>query len=595
MRRLGSLTQSCLQRLPCTSPSVRFAHDDSRFRIKGPINYEEDSWFGWKDDYPEPSRPFQLDRPASQRPYRRPKGMYKYLTPRDSLSETPFPAALGDPFELSTLLLDLDAEDAPGVRPFDDKIDGVPESAAASKDRQLLPVKRRVAKFEEQSRQYQSDFELLSSTALSPFQVTELDILSFAILPRQQPAQQEPSSEPTPESSPSSSSLAFHATSLQRVFDSNGIPHSVREDRTQANAYLLRRQSQYSRLHPIPGEDEDRSLQDMMHEIGISKDFLSFQRVVTNALQTQTGTQLLFREGSEFYQACNLLEKVPNNLDFLALLNGAIMAMKTHKIPMHKEIYAGAFWASMRCGAYETAQHYLDEMIKLGYRLSHGDAAAILTALDRSLSCPVFSDPDVYAAAAKQRVAMFSLLTGYVPAADREPLSHLFHVSVIAIDTEKPNTIGGTLFSCFIRCLIRLGAFRYIWYLFRAEAERQSREGPLKNNGGGFKRPHFLLQETPEMAVIIDEICQLQARSSEVSKLDNMLEFTEASGDSLKDMQYDAVAVFKSAGVFDTFEKPREGHLPEIRDGVVAILSIRDIQKSLYSLRAHLIRNSVSP
>ncbi|KAI1268669.1 hypothetical protein F5Y18DRAFT_238884 [Xylariaceae sp. FL1019] len=599
MRQLASLSQACFQRLSCTSycpSSLRFAHNDasSRFRIKGPINYEEDSWFGWKDSYPEPRQPIQLDRPARQRRYRRPKGMHKYLTPRDPLSETPFPPALGDPFELSTLLLDLDAEDAPGVRPFDEKIDGVPESDATSKHRQLVSVKHRVAEFEERSRQYQSDFELLSSSGLSPFQVTDLDHLCFAILPRPQTAQQESSSELIPESNQSSRSVAFFATSLQHVFDSNGIPHSVREDRTQATAYLLRRQSQYTRLHPSLRQDEGRLLQDSMHEIGISKDYLSFQRVVTNALQTQTGVQLLFHEGSKFYQTCELLKTVPKPLDFLALLNNVIMAMKSRKVPLHKEIYTTAFWASIQCRAYETAQHYLDEMVKLGHRLSHGDAADILSALDRSLAHPHFSDPEVHTEVAKQRVAMFSFLTGYVPTVDRDPLSHLYHTSVIAIDTETPNTVGRNLFSHFIRCLIRMGAFRYIWHLFHAELDRLSGERRLRNSRRTMKRPHFIVHETPEMTVIIDEMCQLQVRSSEVSKLDHMLEFTAASGESLKDMQYDAVAVLKSAGIFDTVEKPLEGNLPEIRDGVAVILYMGDIQKALYSLRAYLIRNSTS-
>lgn len=84
-------------------------------------------------------------------------------------------------FEVSDLLLDLDAEDSKLVRSFDENIDGVPEESGAKKARDQEGVKHRAATFDKEYERDENNFQNLLRNKYNPFHVSDLDIVSAAI------------------------------------------------------------------------------------------------------------------------------------------------------------------------------------------------------------------------------------------------------------------------------------------------------------------------------------------------------------------------------------------------------------------------------
>ncbi|KAJ8113505.1 hypothetical protein ONZ43_g5140 [Nemania bipapillata] len=133
-------------------------------------------------------------------------------------------------FFMPDLVLDLDAEGAEGVRAYDEQVDGVFESKSAAMERELQPVKRRIADFERQYAEYKSNFKTVVADKLHPLRITDFDLLAVALLDSAKASASAPASTTAGKSNShmgySSSHARSHADMLDSVLNKNGIPRA---------------------------------------------------------------------------------------------------------------------------------------------------------------------------------------------------------------------------------------------------------------------------------------------------------------------------------------------------------------------------------
>ncbi|KAI4869522.1 hypothetical protein F4820DRAFT_444121 [Hypoxylon rubiginosum] len=209
-------------------------------------------------------------------------------------------------FEASTLVLDLDAEDSPYVRPYNDDVDGVPAYKSFHMARNLDPMKERVAQFNELSRNYRKFSKMTASKKFSPWRISDHDILSVAL---NNSSQNEQVRRLLTESDYDTLSISLDNSSqdkqVQRlstdsdpnshpdeiandVLKWNGIPFHVWNSSSKTIAYMRRRQQLSYRLQPIV--DDEKSLIDALWAC---TNFPIFERLVTSLVQAPQGCQLV--------------------------------------------------------------------------------------------------------------------------------------------------------------------------------------------------------------------------------------------------------------------------------------------------------------
>ncbi len=463
-------------------------------------------------------------------------------------------------YNLSTHVLDLDAEGAKGVRAFDPQLDGEPDTPAAHRERSLQPIKERIADFEKKYDEYESNFKAFSAHRFNPLHITDFDLLALALLdsPSIPNAVGHASTHGTP---------ASYAETLSAVLDQNGVPHSIRHDTPNTMRYMrFRHKSLADRLSlERLGEPSYMTFHGF-------RTFAEIDRLVTRAIQSPLGRQALSERSDELCESLFAFRET-EPVRLLSLLNNVLINLDPYKLPISTKLYELGIWTSLRCSAVVTAQRYIER------RLKHGDydddfIDCILTKL---LETSIASD-SMYAHAFQFNVsnrleAVFSLLTGYIPGEDQSTFSLRSY-----INPEKSRS-----FQLYIQCLARLGAFRTMWHEWHNIDSASHGTNVALQKGPAFGANGYFV------AAVLDAL----AKNFDMTSLARSPEFVKVTGQFWEDCHLDMLAMSRSAEILALPGKSTGVPSPTPTYGsnwnkVYQIFREESIQKAFPALQAFL-------
>ncbi|XXH04720.1 Pre-mRNA-splicing factor SYF2 [Hypoxylon texense] len=486
-------------------------------------------------------------------------------------------------FEASNLVLDLDAEDNPYVRPYNDDVDGVPAQSSLQRARELRPIQKRVAQFERLSQEYDEYSRLTASDKFSPWRISDHDILSIALGNSTQ-------SERVQHLSTNSDPNNYSDELANDVLKWNGIPLHVRNSSSKTIAYMRRRQQLSHRLQPIVGDE--KSLNDALRACS---NFSIFERLVTNVVQTLEGCQLVSNCSERVGLKCNKFTEAPP-AKVLSFLNNLILRLDSQGLRISASIFWCAYLNSLRCGVFSVSQKYLKRLQGQNHELRGPLIAYTLEALEKSITPHNPGDIRTHPGAdtVHQLLSVYSLLTGRVlgEITPQPPLDD------IVLKRGNPDIFT------YLTCLARLGAFRTMWHIWHREYKYFARDF-LLTHGASTSASNLA-----DMAEKLDDTVEASGRGaiSEDSKaltfahaiqeamrtnnrfveLTETPDFARATGQYDGDCQLDMETIIYSADVISTRGdgQSRQAEGEEMNE----IFNKNTIKESLLALQAYLRR-----
>ncbi|KAI1159066.1 hypothetical protein F5B18DRAFT_43424 [Nemania serpens] len=475
-------------------------------------------------------------------------------------------------FQISNLLLDLDAFEARGVRPFDAMIDGVPEPSYAQRERELAPIEERVADFEQAYTESNANFCSVAFNKLHPLHISDFDFLAVALLDSAS------ISDMAVDSKSHLNNPVSHPDILHSVLYKNGIPSVAWKDTSNTIAYMLRRRHLVSR--PVPPRPEYADEEELVRRALRKKpNVTQIDRLVARVAKLPRGCQILLRVSDELYASLIRLPKA-EPLQLLSLLNNLVLNLDRYELDLPTKFHDLGIRISLKCQAIVTAQHYIKRRLK--HR--HFDHRFVNSLLDKLLQTSIASSPSPSYAfqldSSDRLAAVFSLLTGYVPGENQ------LAVSLRTLgNPERPDG-----FHLYIQCLARLGAFRTIWH------EWHNINSTSRSEGAGARQD----LASAENDYFLTAILKALAKNHRIGELAESPSFTNVSGRFQEDCQLDMIAISRSANALALPEKKIGGYIytpiyAERREQLYQILGEKRMEDAFPALQKFLILTTSSP
>ena len=411
-------------------------------------------------------------------------------------------------FTLSDRLLGLDAEGAKGVRAFDPQFDGEPEPSSAQRERDLQPIKERLADFEKEYDGYESSFRSIIDDIFNPLHINDFDFLALALLDSsniRKMAVHAPTS---------------HADTLNAILDQNGVPHSIRDSTFNTIQYMrLRLQSR------------DSSLSLGTRRPMTFKGHLTFARIdrlVSMVVKSPHGRRRLSELGNELYESLLASQETDPTL-ILTLLNNVVINLDRDGLNVSTKLCDLGVWASLRCNAIITAQEYIERRLEHQSHSAEFIEGILMKIKDTSIISSSLTSHEFQLDISSRLRAVYSLLTGYTPGEDESTFS-------LRSLLDPKSTHG---FHLYIQCLARLGAFRAIWHEFH------------RTDSASHETSSAILTDTKikEQGIFVTAILHALAENPAMANLAQSPNFGMATGDFRQDCQLDMVAISRSAEI----------------------------------------------
>ncbi|TPX10868.1 uncharacterized protein E0L32_008257 [Thyridium curvatum] len=350
-------------------------------------------------------------------------------------------------FELPNIVLDLDAEDNPHVRPYNDA-DEEAQVAKWSSNPDHASLLLRQRSFSSEAHQAK---RILTSTVHNPtpWRVTDQDLLSAALL----------SSTP---SASTTSGLQNPAAVFDQLLYYNGVAHRMSNDGAKMVHTLLHRQSIARELDHELHEPEYRKA--LMGCNG----FEQVRRMLTELLQTSDGCLLLSRCARDVRQrlAVFLEDKSKDYVSkILVLLNNISSTFAAKSVPLPLPLCGIGLQAASIAGELAAVQRYLGTALEEGINGQAKERRTTATrvvgpALETLLRNTRDRDPSALQAACKgTRTDLYTLLTG------RSLSGCAIKPSFRA--TLWPLNYGSSVYAPYLALLGELGAVRTLWHEYR--------------------------------------------------------------------------------------------------------------------------------
>ncbi|KAK8056523.1 hypothetical protein PG993_001750 [Apiospora rasikravindrae] len=364
-------------------------------------------------------------------------------------------------YDLSGLILDLDAEGNEQVRKYDPIPDGVPDRVRTVHNYEQVALAKRVQKFESEYHRDSERFSKASAKEYIPWHVSDLDIMSCALLgpSLKEGPQQHVQVESSRTDGTASTTFEEIAVSVHNVHRWNGIPRHAQEDTARGIPYLMQRQKK----HIKAAADVNVGL--LLRRLDKCGNLTELRRVVQILLARPGGCKLVKSYSRNIADRCQILElKASRNelKELLAFLNDVTIRLASEKLPTSPHIAGMGLRIAASYGAFSAMQMYF---AAIGSWRSESAASYVNTALSRALlflaSQPRHEkdQPGVQETRAL-RVAAYTTLTGY------SMHGHNFEMSYQkAIRTRPEEPLRHHRH--FLHMLGELGAFRTIWHILQ--------------------------------------------------------------------------------------------------------------------------------
>ncbi|KAI0512684.1 hypothetical protein F5B22DRAFT_614854 [Xylaria bambusicola] len=423
------------------------------------------------------------------------------------------------PFDSPDLVIELDGENTKGVRIFDPKLDGepAPKSRSAKRDRDLQPIKERLANFEAEYEQNESNFRSICDDVFNPLHINDFDFLAIALLDSanvRKMATHEPTS---------------YANTLNSVLDQNGVPHTMRDNTFNTIQYMWARLRLRNEKHAL----SVGTRRPMTFKGNLT--FPEIDRLVTMAAKIYAGRRWLSELGVELH-ASLLAAHDTDPASMLTLINNMVINLERNGQHIPAEFYDLGISTSLKCNAILTAQHYIKRRLKrrpLDDEFIHN----ILTKIkEGSIVSNAFSHHAFQLDVSSRLRTVFSLLTGYTPGEDGPTLS----LRSLIVRENLRN------FHLYIQCLARLGAFRTLWHEHHKIDSASHNPTPFALKASNFNKD-FVKGDH-----VVSAILHALAENPDMASLARSPGFSNATGQFWQDCQLDMLAISRSAKVLAT-------------------------------------------
>lgn len=379
-------------------------------------------------------------------------------------------------FELPDVVMDLDAEGSPHVRPFEAERDGPLQESIWGYD----PIADEVEREARSMKQDMSrDIEAVKSVTRFPFagiRLSDVDVMAVALMAGSTHLQIEKNSP-----SPKLDTETYRTSELQKDLDRNGIPKTMRKDVTKVIPFMLHRLQltfaalkDPSRRRSSGGNDE----QELQRGIARCENFAQLKRLSSRIGHPESGIELsstsvdcLHARLVEFLRSS---EGRVTSEDILKFVNNfTINRLSTNK-ELNRSMTLFGLQLACDLGLLSCILQYLQICLSMEFITNRAEGvtltrsligSALLTALQRGEGT-----------ARGTRAQIFTLITGR-GSDDLAPQASLFGLATDAHE-QKPE-----IFTLCITLLGELGALRLLVHHWRQRANQLIAIHQLKKTG----------------------------------------------------------------------------------------------------------------
>lgn len=365
-------------------------------------------------------------------------------------------------YDLSGLILDLDAEGNKHVRKNDPIADGVPDPLRTVHNYEQLALNRRIQGFEARYRQDSERSDRTSAQEYNPWHVSDVDIISCTLL------------------GPPSKVLGEHfrinetaSTKFEDITHTvqwwNGIPRHAQEDVARGVPYLMHRQKKHKKAAENLGV---RSLKLFTRRIQQCGNVTELRRVVQILLARPGGCELISPSDSAIASHCQELELMMSRdelRDLAVFLNDVAIKLASEKRPIPPFLAGMGLRAAASHGAFPAMQMYFAATgtWKMKNMTRYVDGALARALLFLTSQPGHGKDQSGIQGTRASRIAAYTTLTGY------SIYGHHFGASfqkVIRTRWTDPMSHH----QHFLHLLGELGAFRTIWHIYQKSARGEA-------------------------------------------------------------------------------------------------------------------------
>ncbi|KAI1467199.1 uncharacterized protein F4812DRAFT_431599 [Daldinia caldariorum] len=437
-------------------------------------------------------------------------------------------------FEVSELLLNLDAEDNPYVRPFNEDIDGTTRTPKEQRQYEIRPVRKLADRLQNLSKKYERQFAETASRKFSAWRITNYDILSVAL---RNPPKKKPSLYDE-----------YVMNKKNVFFDKNGIPYNVLDSPSKTIAYMLHRQKIANRVEPTRDD-----LKKFQEAIDFCSQLHGMERLFMDVIRTPVGRWLVANSADAFARACARVVRITRPDAMLTFLNNLIMLLEQEKAEVPPLLLDCAITTSMQLGVFEAAQKYMGMALGRSASLDREQVVTILQVLHGSITPPTTdAGPRIQRDPTYPLLAIYSLLTGRAMG-EREIQPSLG-------DFMSDSTLWDACHKQYLLCLARLGAFRAMWHIWLAH-------------------PRPLIGQTSKAEVFAEAINKALSVNCHLAKLSLAPSFTRVGQTYADHYQFDMRVILELTEVFTMPPQPTNEELREESERFPP-LSSRDIEVS---------------
>ncbi|KAI0603397.1 hypothetical protein F4775DRAFT_29225 [Biscogniauxia sp. FL1348] len=464
-------------------------------------------------------------------------------------------------FEASTLLLDLDAEDNKYVRPYDEELDGVPESAAEFRAREMLPFKKRVEDFEILSKQYDEASKATTSQKFSVWQISDPDIFAATLL-----GVSPTSAIVNPDGAPKPTSSSPPDKINEYILDQNGIPHIVRHSTAGVVQYMMNRQ-RLARLRSQMSDDEES----LEHALKRCQILAEVQRLTGRLIQTPEGCRLVAESASAIVDICkDGLNQVPPT-HVLSFLNDLTISLSHQVQQIPAELPEYGLEIALQSRVFETAQMYLKILLTAGHGLSNSATIQTLKSLRAFVTPDPMGDANpTFGNDISRYLAIFSLLTG----------QELGQGSLQPSLRDLISDPVGECYQIYMECLAQMGAFRTMWHEWKQVEVHKDR--------------HEDQEEMYKETAFTNAIQFAINSNNGIRDLVRSKDFTVATGQYHEDYRLDMKSILKSADLTRLRREQPPQHNTDVqpdmydRGKIIQVFNRESIQETLLALQVLL-------
>jgi hypothetical protein len=376
-------------------------------------------------------------------------------------------------FDVSRLLLDLDAENASNVRRYDPHVDGEPEGRFAKKGREDAAAEARIHDFNHIAEQNESRFDDMVHNRAFVWHINDTDILSTVLSGNPVPERLETAPYRMGMATETSKTLrnGSQDSFIKDLVTMNGIPQTALHDAIRLVEYMLHQQNE-ARARSTPQDVDSIPHISLCELFRRSKAVSELKRIIQFLLETPHGSQLISKLSGELGDKCRQMaynieeDSAPisaSALELLTFCNDVVLNLMDRKLPIQSQLLRFGLELAVRCSAFPAARLYLAAGSGLGGKVLRAEnCLVVLNIILKSLDgiATGSENPASQLSPARYRAAIFSLLTGYDVDGDYSPVS-------VQSMMHPVQPLDFLAFAAYIQILGELGALRTLWHIYQ--------------------------------------------------------------------------------------------------------------------------------